>query len=61
MRLSGKELFSRLRATELDGIVFNPAGPNDPVALARMVADTVRMHAPALAPFSSRAARLLYA
>ena len=42
VRLSGKELFSNLAHTEdLDGIVFNPAGPGQPFALSLEVARAV--------------------
>lgn len=42
VRLSGLELFQRLQQSDsLDGIVFNPAGPDLPIALAREVAAAV--------------------
>jgi hypothetical protein len=34
MRLSGRELFEQLAANDLDGVVFNPAGPGAPLALS---------------------------
>mmetsp|Transcript_25371 Transcript_25371/g.51551 ORF Transcript_25371/g.51551 Transcript_25371/m.51551 type:complete len:223 (+) Transcript_25371:111-779(+) len=40
-RLSGVELFGRLAEAELDGVVFNPAGPGSPVPLAKAVAALV--------------------
>ena len=42
VRLSGKELFTNLaNSHELDGVVFNPAGPGQPCALSREVAIAV--------------------
>ena len=42
VRLSGKELFSQIAASsELDGLVINPSGPGQPLALSRAVADVV--------------------
>lgn len=41
VRLNGMDLFSRLLQGDLDGIVFNPAGPTVPVALAREIAAAV--------------------
>lgn len=42
VRLSGRELFGQVAAsTELDGLVINPSGPMQPLALSREVADLV--------------------
>lgn len=42
VRLTGRELFEQIAAgSELDGVVFNPSGPGQPVALSREVADLV--------------------
>jgi len=42
VRLTGRELFSQVADNaELDGVVFNPSGPAEPVALARDVAAAV--------------------
>ena len=43
VRLSGVELFTRLLSNDepLDGVVFNPAGPTQPLALAKEVAGIV--------------------
>ena len=37
-RLSGAELFGRLAEADLDGVVFNPAGPGSPLPLTKAVA-----------------------
>ena len=38
VRLSGAELFGQLAEADLDGVVFNPAGPGSPVPLTKAVA-----------------------
>ena len=37
-RLSGAELFGRLAEADLEGVVFNPAGPGSPMPLMKAVA-----------------------
>jgi len=39
--LSGRELFSHLATADIEGVVFNPAGPGQPVPLLRSIAHTV--------------------
>ena len=41
VRLSGTELFSQVRDAGLEGVVFNPAGPSGPFALASAIATPV--------------------
>eukprot|EP00316_Scyphosphaera_apsteinii_P006934 CAMPEP_0119323976 /NCGR_PEP_ID=MMETSP1333-20130426/62092_1 /TAXON_ID=418940 /ORGANISM="Scyphosphaera apsteinii, Strain RCC1455" /LENGTH=85 /DNA_ID=CAMNT_0007331565 /DNA_START=34 /DNA_END=291 /DNA_ORIENTATION=+ len=39
--VTGMELFAHLGSADVEGIVFNPAGPGQPIPFLRAIADTI--------------------